>query len=199
MFSISSSKCTPGLAAVFSKAYRLTTTMSMAGMPCSATAARWPAVVAAMQNAAMDFGMQRLDAPIQHFRESGELGNIFHGDAGVAQQLGSASGRNQFDAESGELAGKIHQPGFIGNAENGALNLRHETSEADERLEKKDFSRCIDSSSAGARSGLRRGRCPHLPSRAQLGGSRSLQRRIFAKRPQPSLCAPRTWFRATGY
>ncbi len=41
-------------------------------------------VVAAMQNAAVDFGMQRLDAAVEHFGESGELGDVFDGDAGVA-------------------------------------------------------------------------------------------------------------------
>ena len=83
-------------------------------------------VVAAMQNAAVHLRMQRLDAPIQHFREPGQLGNVFHGNAGVAQQLGRASGRNQFDAEPGKFAGKIDQSGFVGDTENGALNFRHD-------------------------------------------------------------------------
>src|SRR5579859_3867172 len=39
MFSINSSKATPGFAAVVSKAYRFTTTMSIGAIPCSATAA----------------------------------------------------------------------------------------------------------------------------------------------------------------
>ena len=83
-------------------------------------------VVAPMQDASVHFRMQRLDAPVQHFREPGQLKNIFHRNAGVAQQLGRASGRDQFDAEPGEFAGKIHQPGFVGDAKNGTLNFRHE-------------------------------------------------------------------------
>ncbi len=79
-------------------------------------------VFAAMQNAAVNFGMQRLDAPIEHFRKAGEFGDVFDGDAGIAQQLGGASGGDEFDAEAGELAGEIYEAGFIGDAEDGALD-----------------------------------------------------------------------------
>ncbi len=41
----------------------------------------------------------------------------------------------------GKFAGEIYQSGFVGDTENGALNFRHETSEADDKVEKKDFSR----------------------------------------------------------
>ena len=84
-------------------------------------------IFAAMQNAAMHFGMQRLDAAIEHFRESGEFGDVFDGNAGVAQELGRASGRDEFDAEAGELAREIHEAGFVGNAEDGALDVEHGT------------------------------------------------------------------------
>ena len=79
-----------------------------------------------MQDAAVHLRMQRLDAPIKHLRKPGQLGNIFYGDAGIAQQLGRASGRNQLDAELGKFAGKIHQSGFVGDTKNGALDFRHE-------------------------------------------------------------------------
>ena len=79
-----------------------------------------------MQDAAVNLGMQGLDAPIQHFGKPGQLGNIFYRDAGFAQQLGRASGRNQFDAQRCEFAGEIYQAGFIGDAENGALDFGHE-------------------------------------------------------------------------
>ena len=71
----------------------------------------------------MHFGMQSLNPAIEHFGKSGQLGNIFHGDAGVAQQLGRSAGRDQFHAQAGELAGKLDESGFIGDTENGALNL----------------------------------------------------------------------------
>ncbi len=54
-------------------------------MPCSATAAVCAANFAAMQDAAVHFGMQRLDASIEHFREASEFGDVFDGDAGIAQ------------------------------------------------------------------------------------------------------------------
>src|SRR5580658_2015149 len=125
MFSISSSKRTPALAAVFSKAYRLTTTMSMA---------------------AMHLGMQRLDPPIQHFREPSQLGNVFDGDARFAQQFSRASGRNQLHAQRSESAGEIDQSGFIGDAQDGALDLRHEFLGANENYKREILT--------GASSGL---------------------------------------------
>ena len=81
------------------------------------------AVVASMQDASMNLRMQRLNAPIQHFGKSGQLRNIFYGNAGIAQQLGGASSRNQFDTQLGKLTGEIDQSGFIGNAKNGAGNF----------------------------------------------------------------------------
>ena len=77
-----------------------------------------------MQDAAVHLGMQRLDAAIEHFGEAGEFGDVFDRDAGVAQQLGGASGGDELDAEGGELAGEIYQSGFVGDAENGALDPR---------------------------------------------------------------------------
>jgi hypothetical protein len=67
--------------------------------------------------------MQRLDAAVEHFGEAGEFGNVFDGDAGVAQQLGGASGGDEFDAERGQLAGEIGQAGLVGDAEDGALDF----------------------------------------------------------------------------
>ena len=82
----------------------------------------------------MHLRMQRLDAPIQHFREPSQLGNIFHGNARIAQQLGRTAGRNEFDAELGKFAGKINQSGFVGNAKNGALDFRHKALESEGRF-----------------------------------------------------------------
>ena len=79
-------------------------------------------ILAAMQDASMHFGMQRLDAAVEHFREAGEFGDVFDGDAGIAQQLGRASGGDEFDAEAGELAREIDEAGLVGDAEDGALD-----------------------------------------------------------------------------
>ena len=80
-------------------------------------------VFAAMQDAAVNSGMEGLDAPVKHLGESGEFGNIFDGHAGVAQQFGGASGGDEFHSERGELAGEIYESGFVGNGEDGALDF----------------------------------------------------------------------------
>ena len=67
--------------------------------------------------------MQRLDASVEHFGKSGEIGDVFDGDAGVAQELGGASGGDEFDAKSGKLAGEIDESGLIGDAENGTADF----------------------------------------------------------------------------
>ena len=79
-------------------------------------------ILAPMQDAAVNFGMQRLDAAIEHLGKAGEFRNIFDGDAGIAQQLGGASGGDEFDAEGGELAREVYQAGLVGNAQDGALD-----------------------------------------------------------------------------
>jgi len=68
------------------------------------------AIFAAMENASVHLRMQRFDAPVEHLREPGQFGNILHRDAGFAQQLGRASGGNQFDAEGGEFVAKSTSP-----------------------------------------------------------------------------------------
>ena len=93
-------------------------------MPCSATALRCEAMLAPVQNAAVHFGMQRLDPPVEHLGKAGELGNVLHADPGIAQQLRRAAGRNQFHAQAGKFAGKFHQPCLVGHAEDGTLDFR---------------------------------------------------------------------------
>ena len=58
-------------------------------------------ILAPMQDAAVNFGMQRLHPAIEHFGEAGEIGNIFDGNAGIAQELSGASSGDEFDAEGG--------------------------------------------------------------------------------------------------
>ena len=84
-------------------------------------------IFAAMQDAAVNFGVQRLDAAVEHFGEAGEFGDVFDGDAGIAQQLGGASGGDEFDVQRGEFAGEVDEPGLVGDAEDGALDAgRHD-------------------------------------------------------------------------
>ena len=71
---------------------------------------------AAEQDAAMDLGMQRLDASAEHFRPAGEVGDIAHGQAGIAQQLGGAAGGNDLDLGGGQGAREFHDAGLVVNA-----------------------------------------------------------------------------------
>src|SRR5580704_15568868 len=80
-------------------------------------------ILAAMQDSSMHLGMQSFYPAIEHLRKSGELGNVFHGDAGIAQQFGGAAGRDQYHAQVGEFAGELDQPGFIRDTEDSALDL----------------------------------------------------------------------------
>ena len=61
-----------------------------------------------MQDASVNLGVQRFDPPIEHLGEPSKFGDVFHCDAGVTQQLGCAAGRDEFDAQGGELAGELH-------------------------------------------------------------------------------------------
>jgi len=79
-------------------------------------------IFAAVQDAAVNLRVQGLDAAVEHLGESGKVGDIFYCDAGVTQEFGGTSGGDEFDAESGERAGEIHESGFVGDTENGALD-----------------------------------------------------------------------------
>ena len=70
-------------------------------------------VVAAMQDPSVNFGVKGLDAAIEHFRETGEFGDIFDRDAGISQQLRRTASGDEFDPKSGERPGKINQAGFV--------------------------------------------------------------------------------------
>ena len=72
--------------------------------------------------------MQRLHAAVEHLREASEVGDVFYRDAGIAQQLGGTAGGDQLHAVGCELLGEIGEAGFVGNRENCALNLGHESS-----------------------------------------------------------------------
>ena len=95
----------------------------MGGMPCSFDGCNVLGICAAMQNSAVHFRMKRLYASIQHFGKTGQIGDVFHCDAGIAQEFCRAAGGDQFDTLRREFAGEIHKSGFVGDTENGALNL----------------------------------------------------------------------------
>jgi hypothetical protein len=52
-----------------------------------------------------------------HFGEAGQRADVGHRQAGLAQRLCGAAGREQADAEGVEPAREIDQAGLVGNAE----------------------------------------------------------------------------------
>ncbi len=72
-------------------------------------------VITQRQKAAVDLGMQGLDAAVKHFRKSGILGNFLDLDMGRTQKRRRAAGGKNFYAQLLQAFGKIHQTGFVGN------------------------------------------------------------------------------------
>ncbi len=79
-------------------------------------------VAAAEEQAAVHFGMQRFYASAEHFRPAGKFGDVFHGDAGVAQEFGGAAGGENFDAQRGEPLGEFQNAGFVKYTDQCALH-----------------------------------------------------------------------------
>ena len=69
-------------------------------------------LAADVQDAAVHLGMKRLHPAVEHLGEAGEIGDIFHRDAGIAQQLGGAAGGDQFDSKLMQFPGKLHRARF---------------------------------------------------------------------------------------
>jgi hypothetical protein len=79
-------------------------------------------VAALVEEAAVDLGVQRLYAAVEHFGEAGKIADVFNREAGFAEGACGTAGRDQLDPEAGERLGKFNQAGFVGYAEQCALN-----------------------------------------------------------------------------
>ena len=79
-------------------------------------------LIAPPQNAAMHLGMQGFYPPIHHFRKAGVIRHFNGRNALVFQQLVSAAGGQDFNAQLVQGLGKFHNAGFVGNADQGALD-----------------------------------------------------------------------------
>jgi hypothetical protein len=77
--------------------------------------ARVLGVAADGEEPAVHQGMQRLEAAVHHLGKAGVLGDVGDGDAGVFEGLGRAAGRQHLDAARGERAGKLDEPGLVGD------------------------------------------------------------------------------------
>ena len=56
------------------------------------------------EDAAGDLGVHGLDAAVEHLGKAGDVGDVLHGDAGFAEQLGGAAGRDQLGAQRASSA-----------------------------------------------------------------------------------------------
>ena len=78
--------------------------------------------VAAGQNAAVNLRMQRLHAPVEHFREAGVVGHFGHLEAGVSQQLGGAASGEERHALRSERLGEVDDAGLVGDGNESLLD-----------------------------------------------------------------------------
>ncbi len=77
-------------------------------------------VVAALEEAAVDFRVERFDPAVEQFGCAGVFGNVDDRQAGLAERLGGAAGGEQFDSEVMQFLGERGEAGFVGNGEKGA-------------------------------------------------------------------------------
>src|SRR5262249_47236927 len=83
-------------------------------------------ILTAVQDSSVNLGVQRFYAAVQHLREAGEVGDVFHRNARVAQQLGGGSRRGEFNAKHGGPAGGNGQSGFVGGRGEWAAHTGHD-------------------------------------------------------------------------
>ena len=71
--------------------------------------------IVAGEQRAVYCGMKRLNAPIEHFRETGYIADIVDLDARCTKRLSGAASRHEVPAQSGQPLGEIDDPGFVRN------------------------------------------------------------------------------------
>ncbi len=76
------------------------------------------------QNAAMNFGVQCLNAAIHHFWETGVISHFHGSNAVIAQQFEGATSGEDFDAKGSELTGKVNNASLIGHTNEGAAHRK---------------------------------------------------------------------------
>src|SRR3546814_12086461 len=86
----------------------------------------WAVDVAAGEKTGIELRREWLDATVDDLRKAGVTAHLNRGEAGFAQRLVGAAGRQQFDAAPGEFAGELDDAGFVGNGEQRAADRRVE-------------------------------------------------------------------------
>ncbi len=67
--------------------------------------------------------VQRLDAAVQHLRETSHVRHVDDGKAGGGDRLRGAARRNQLDATFDKAAGKLGQAGLVRDTQNCAHGI----------------------------------------------------------------------------
>jgi len=70
-------------------------------------------------------GWSVLTAAVRAFRGSREFGDIFHGNARVAQEPGCSSVEPVRRPWRPRCFGELDEASFVGNGKDGAFNFRH--------------------------------------------------------------------------
>jgi hypothetical protein len=68
----------------------------------------------------VNFGVQRLDSPVQTFGAAGVITDVLNGDAGVANGLGGAAGGEEVDVFGMEEGCEGEEGGFVRDGEEGS-------------------------------------------------------------------------------
>ena len=97
--------------------------MSMGSMRLAGGLVAMGLIAAHVEDAAVDFGVEGLHAAVEHLGEAGKVGDFAHGEAGIAQGLRGASGRNELDSMASEALREIHEAGLIRHAQQRAGDL----------------------------------------------------------------------------
>ncbi len=79
-------------------------------------------IVAHREQTAMHHRVQRLDAAVHHLGKVGDLRNVAHRKARIAQRLGGAAGGDQLHAMRRQSGAEFGQAAFVGDGKQRALD-----------------------------------------------------------------------------
>ncbi len=79
-------------------------------------------VAANVEQAAVNLGVQGLDAAVEHLGKAGQIADVLDGEAGLAQRTRRSAGRDQFHAKARQCLGKLHQAGLVGHTQQRTPN-----------------------------------------------------------------------------
>src|SRR5262245_27869625 len=81
-------------------------------------------VIAAREDAAVQRGMQRLDAAVHHLGEAGDVGDVRDAEAGVAQRARRAAGRDELETPIDEGTPEFDDTCLVGYAQQRSWHKR---------------------------------------------------------------------------